>query len=392
MNIFNLNKIIFFLFFVMMFVSSNQKAYGITDPLSLPNNKFGVHILSPDELLDAAKLINTSGGDWGYVTIPIQASDKNIVKWQSFMDEAKKLHLIPIIRLATNGDYFNTAVWQKPSNEDILDFANFLNSLVWPTQNKYIIIFNEVNRGDEWGGVPDPADYAHILSYSVSIFKSRDQNFYILSSGMDNAAANVPRKFINQYIFFRLMDQAIPGIFNQIDGISSHPYPNPGFSQSPLVDTEKSIFSFKYEKQLINSLANKKLPIFITETGWQQNANLNDTLLAQFYKSAFDSAWSDSSIVAITPFLLRAGAGAFTQFSLLDLQGNPTERYNTIKNYPKIKGFPVVLKTKGVLGDEIIRYPLPVKRFSFYENHKNIDVYSKTNAGKLFLKWLLNVR
>jgi len=392
MNKLNLNKIIIFLFLFSIFFFNSQKVHAIVDPLSLPNNKFGVHILSPDELKDAAKLINTNGGDWGYVTIPIQKSDKNIVKWQSFMDEAKSLHIIPILRLATNGDFFNTAVWQKPTNEDVLDFANFLNSLVWPTQNKYIIVFNEVNRGDEWGGVPDPADYAQILNYSVTIFKSRDQNFFILPSGMDNAAANIPGKSINEYTFFSLMNQAVPGIFNQIDGISSHSYPNPGFSQPPSVNSGKSITSFRYEKQLLETMTNKKLPVFITETGWQQNANLNDAILAQYYKLSFDSVWSDNNIVAVTPFLLRAGAGAFTQFSLLDIQGSPTERYKTIKDYPKVKGIPVVLKVKSVLGDEVIRYPLPVKRFSFYENGKNVDVSSKTNAAKLFLKWLLNVR
>jgi len=392
MNKLNLNKIIIFLFLFSIFFFNSQKAYAIADPLSLPNNKFGVHILSPDELKDAAKLVNTNGGDWGYVTIPIQASDKNIVKWQSFMDEAKSLHIIPILRLATNGDFFNTAVWQKPTNEDVLDFANFLNSLTWPIQNKYIIVFNEVNRGNEWGGVPDPADYAQILNYSVSIFKSRDQNFFILPSGMDNAANNVPGKSINEYAFFSLMNQAVPGIFSQIDGISSHSYPNPGFSQPPSVNSEKSIASFRYEKQLLETMTNKKLPVFITETGWQENANLNDALLAQYYRLSFDSVWSDNNIVTVTPFLLRAGAGAFTQFSLLDTQGSPTERYKTIKDYPKVKGTPIVLKAKSVLGDEVIRYPLPVKRFSFYENNKNVDVSSKTNAAKLFLKWLLNVR
>ena len=231
-----MKKIFIILFFLLTFALSVGKVIAIYDPLSVANNKFGVHILFPDELKDAAKLVNTSGGDWGYVTIPIQASDKNIVKWQSFMDEAKSLHLIPILRLATNGDYFNTAVWQKPTNGDILDYANFLNSLQWPVQNKYVVVFNEVNRGDEWGGIPNPADYAQMLSYAVTVFKSRDQNFFILSSGMDNACSNEPGKFIDEYTFFQLMNQAVPGIFNQIDGIASHSYPNPGFSQSPEQD------------------------------------------------------------------------------------------------------------------------------------------------------------
>ncbi|HVZ67767.1 MAG TPA: hypothetical protein VG917_05940, partial [Patescibacteria group bacterium] len=45
------------------------------DPTSKPNNIFGIHILFPTELDKAAKLVNTNGGDWGYVTIPIQYGD-----------------------------------------------------------------------------------------------------------------------------------------------------------------------------------------------------------------------------------------------------------------------------------------------------------------------------
>ena len=46
------------------------------------------------------------------------------------MDESKKLHIIPILRLATEGDYFDKISWRKPKYEDILDFANFLDSLI----------------------------------------------------------------------------------------------------------------------------------------------------------------------------------------------------------------------------------------------------------------------
>src|SRR5688572_16737141 len=109
---------------------------AIVNPLEQPNNKIGIHILFHDELEEAAKLVNANGGDWGYVTIPIQSGDKDILKWQKFMDECRRLHLIPLVRLATEGDYYNTKVWRKPDEEDILDFANFLNSLYWPTKNR----------------------------------------------------------------------------------------------------------------------------------------------------------------------------------------------------------------------------------------------------------------
>ena len=234
------------LFFLLGFP---KQTLAVVDPLSTPNNKFGIHILFDSELRDAAKLINSSGGDWGYVIIPIQSGDKDLEKWQKFMDDARALHVIPLIRLSTAGDYFNTAVWRKPKDEDIVDFANFLNSLDWPTKNRYIIVYNEVNRGDEWGGAPNPQEYAQILDYAVTTFKKVNGDFFIISAGMDNASANA-NNAMNQYTYMNAMDDAVPGIFARLDGLSSHSYPNPAFSQPPTVDTKMSITSFKYEQAL----------------------------------------------------------------------------------------------------------------------------------------------
>ena len=113
----------------IVFFSNIKQVLAVYDPLSVPNNKIGIHILFLDEINQAKELANSNGGDWGYVTVPIQAGDKDIIKWQYFMDEAKKHHVIPILRIATEGDYFKTTTWSKPEDTDIVDFANFLNSL-----------------------------------------------------------------------------------------------------------------------------------------------------------------------------------------------------------------------------------------------------------------------
>jgi len=57
-----------------------QKVQAVEDPLAVPNNMVGVHILFPSEISDAAGLVNSTKGDWGYVTIPVQSGDKNIKK------------------------------------------------------------------------------------------------------------------------------------------------------------------------------------------------------------------------------------------------------------------------------------------------------------------------
>lgn len=371
--------IIIFLLLSFLFLASDSKA--VYDPLSTPNNKIGIHILFVDELSKSKELVNSSGGDWGYVTIPIQAGDRDLKKWQTFMDEARKMHLIPIIRLATEGDYFEKASWRKPEQTDIIDFANFLNSLNWPVKNKYVIIFNEVNRADEWEGQADPQEYAKILSYSVTLFKSKNQDFFIIPSGMDNAAATDGKNY-SSYDYFRLMNQSVPGIFNQVDGISSHAYPNPAFSQPPTTDTLRSINSFSYELSVIQSMSVKKLPVFITETGWDQEI-INEKTVASYYKEALSGFWSDPSIVAITPFLLRSGPGPFEKFSFLKNNGDKGEVFKTIESLKKTKGAPLLNQQKKILGEEIPDN-LPVKDFSDVEE-KNGGKNLKKIIRKIFL-------
>jgi hypothetical protein len=355
------------------------KAQAVYDPLSVPNNRIGVHILFPEELASAAELVNSSGGDWGYVTIPIQAGDRDLVKWQSFMNESRRLHLIPLVRLATQNFYFNTNVWEKARHAEVLDFANFLDSLKWPTKNRYVILYNEVNRADEWGGEANPAEYADILSYATDVFKTKSDEFFIISSGMDNAAATGNGTY-SQYDFFRLMNEAKPGIFNQIDGFSSHAYPNPAFAQLPSVNTPQSISSFIYEIELINSMSEKELPVFITETGWDQSLS-SDIEVGEYFKEAFSTTWNDAKIVAITPFLLHSGPGPFEKFSLIKNDGNKNEVFNAIASFQKTKGIP---HTNIFTDTEITQnIQKPTKRFSDGVNH---DIGEDL---KYFVKWLL---
>lgn len=365
--------------FILIFLVFSKSVSAIYDPLSVPNNKVGVHILFPTELGKAKELVNSSGGDWGYVTIPIQAGDKDLRKWQKFFDDAKSMHLIPIIRLATEGNYFQKESWSKPSEGDIIDFANFLNSLDWPTKNRYVIVFNEVNRADEWQGEANPQEYAKLLSFASNIFKSKNGDFFIISSGMDNAAVTGNGTF-SQYEFFRLMHEAVPEVFSQIDGFASHSYPNPAFTEPPSIKTRQSASSFIFEKNLINTFTNRNLPVFITETGWDQGA-VGEEKTAEYFKNAYDNVWNTSDVVAITPFILHAGPGPFEKFSLLKSDGSKNAAFKTIENIKKDPGQPILSNATRLTSAKIS--DLPVKNFS--QN-------SEDNSGKelkYFIKWLL---
>ncbi len=129
-------------------------------------------------------------------------------------------------------------------------------------------------------------------------------------------------------------------IFDYIDGLSSHSYPNPGFSGSPYDYGRKSIHAYQWELEILKLMGVKKdLPVFITETGWPRNV-ISDTLASSYYKQAFEQVWNDKGIAAVTPFLLKAGGGAFTEFSFLNADGKPNEIYKSIEAIAKQKGAP----------------------------------------------------
>ena len=123
-----------------------------------------------------------------------------------------------------------------------------------------------------------------------------------------------------------------PDIFNKIDGWTSHAYPNPDFSSRPDKSGSNKIDSYRSDLRFIRLFSNKKLPVFITETGWS-NKNLSDHQIALYYQYALTHQWSDENIVAITPFLLNAQEGAFKTFSFKKEDGALKEFSATFSSY-----------------------------------------------------------
>lgn len=310
---------------------------AITDPLAVQNNKIGIHILFSDELETASKIVNNDGkGSWGYVTIPIQASDRDRLKWQRFLDQCKDKKVIPIIRVATVPEGSN---WAEPNSFDLVDFANFLGDLSWPTVNQYVVIFNEVNRSDEYGGFVSPEKYSDILSNAIDIFKAKSPDFYILPAGLDNAASN-SRTSLNWRLYLERMYLRHPDIFNKIDGWTAHSYPNPDFSARADLSGSNKIDSYRTDLKYIHLFSTKKLPVFITETGWS-GKYLSDHQIALYYQYALTHQWADANIVAITPFLLSAQDGPFSEFSFKNTDGSLKE-FSTIFSSFSIKGEPLL--------------------------------------------------
>lgn len=324
-------------------------SHAIVDPLDSPNNKFGIHLISPThgESSPAAKLVNSSGGDWGYVTIIIESKDRDQNKWQNFFNDLRTKHLIPIIRLATQPDGGN---WKLPYEGEEQAWADFLDNLNWPTKNRYIVIYNEPNHGQEWGGRVNARSYAQVLNKTIDALKSKSPDFFVLNAGFDASTPQQPPSYQDQLNFMQEMEMEIPGIFNKLDGWVSHSYPNPGFVGSPNATGRGTVRTWIWELQIIRTFGvTKTLPIFITETGWQHAEGItyqkwlpSSETVGSYFLEAFQNTWNNHQIAAITPFLLNYQEDPFDHFSFKKLKSPDFyPQYQVVFDLPKKPGRPI---------------------------------------------------
>ena len=108
--------------------------------------------------------------------------------------------------------------------------------------------------------------------------------------------------------------------------------------------------------QTINSITDKELPVFITETGWDQTLS-SDSQVGEYFKQAFETAWNDEYVVAVTPFLLNSGPGPFEKFSFLKSDGSKNEIFKAIYSIKKITGSPVLNSSPKIESEEITNLP-----------------------------------
>lgn len=322
-----------------------RSVLAITDPLAVPNNNVGIHIFSEKDLEDAAKLVNSRAGDWGYVTVVITEGERDHDRWQQVFDQMRRLHLIPIVRLATKP---NGAVWEKPKMEEINNWTGFLNSLNWVIQNRYVIISNEPNHANEWGNELDPEGYAKYLKEFSGKLKQASPDFYVLPAGLD-ASANNSKETMEEAKYIRAMIKAVPDVFDSIDGWTSHSYPNPDFSGSETSRGKGTISTFNWERLFLKDLGvSKKLPVFITETGWSDKS-ISQNDIAKKITYAYENVWNDPDVVAVTPFILNYPQPPFGQFSWKDKDGKFNKPYSEVQNLKKTEGKPVQIVSGDIL-------------------------------------------
>jgi hypothetical protein len=319
-----------------------------------------MHVINTSEIEEVSNLVNSNGGDWGYVKFVIRADERNRETWQKVFDDCRRLHLIPIVRIATRpmGD-----TWEKPTLGDIDGWVDFLQSLRWVTTNRYIIIGNEPNHANEWGGEVNPEEYAaYVLTFSGKL-KSVSSDFFLFSAGLD-ASAPDGKDTLSISTFIKRMYDSYPLVFEYIDGWASHSYPNPGFSGSVTARGKGTIRSYEWELSYLHSLGIvKSFPVLISETGWKHNAGddyiissvrqgkrlvtvrrksplFTPSQLTPLYSKAITEVWNDSRIFAVVPFVFSYLTEPFEEFSWKDSTGTFWPFVSSYQNATKIVGEP----------------------------------------------------
>ncbi len=317
-----------------------------------PNNKIGmyVHNIAKD-IKDSAKLINSNGGKWGYVLLTMNIDDRNKSGLQELLDAAKSSSLIPILQISNNSIC-------KVDKMDFEGLAKMLNGLKWPSTHRYISIFNEMNAKDYWCQRIAPNEYAQALNKAINAFKGKSSNFFIMP-GAFNSSARTQDRYMSEDSYLIGMNNAVPGIFNKIDGWSTHAYPHPNFSGDinnlpSHYGARDTINNYTWERALLkNNFGVGALPTFITETGWlhkegqngcvqySQNNLLSAITVSSRFKDAYTNYWlSDPTIVAITPFIFRSKDPCASGFAWQKPDGSWYPQAEMLMAIPKTAGTP----------------------------------------------------
>lgn len=321
------------------------------------NNKFGIHILQEEDISDATNLVNSSGGDWGYVTFVIQKGERDAYRWQRVFDELRRKQLIPIIRIATRpmGD-----TWEKPSLDEIDGWVSFLASLNWVVKDRFVIVGNEPNHAKEWGGEVNPQEYVNYLCEFSSKLKKESSDFYVLPGALDASAPN-SKTSMEESLFLAKMSLTNPNWESCLDFWNSHSYPNPDFAGSANGWGKGSVRTYLWELDYLKSLGFKKdLSVFITETGWSQK-KLNQEEIGKRLTFTFENIWlKDDRVKAITPFILNYTSEPFWDFSWKNKEGKFFSFYEDIQKIEKIKGEPI----QEFKGEILATFAQPIHRAS----------------------------
>jgi hypothetical protein len=294
------------------------------------NNKVGINVIRHFEthhLRAVSQIVNSSGGDWGYVGVLLLTEDRqNPGRIQRMLDDAHRFHLIPLIRLGTR---MEGNIWVKPGPMEPAEWKSFFNQLRWHAPAVYLQVGNEPNLGFEWGGDVNPRQYARYLESFINTFADQRGRFKILNAAMDLSNLTEPGVMMDDFEYLAAMRAEVPDIFSRLDGWASNPY--------HFFEDRGVRYTYRGYQQELDFIG-IELPVFVMESyiGFVDDP----TEIADYYQRAFSYWLSDPRVVAATPHFYNPEAHIFWMFAA-DPEGNPinlSPSAERIRQMPKVKG------------------------------------------------------
>lgn len=361
-------------------------------PLALDLSKLGIHLLLDDGRnawptqvwpahMEMAAQVSAPGG---IAVQLVRADDLDPARWQIFMDLAATHHLTPVLRLATTYD-LERGWWRAPESDSAGSyrewgqrFADFVNALEWPDDQKHLILLNEPNNGVEWSGAPDPAAYARFVVDVEAILRTEVEQLVLLNAALDLYAPHTgsspfpgtDQHSIDANTFMDAMQAAQPDVFALFDVWNNHSYPLGPFREHPRAQAygfdaindapqttttppqgifNRGINGYEWELWKLAQFNIEPLPVMITETGWRHAETTDSqsldagadyppaTLAAQYLDLALRGArspnssgpitWTlwlaDERVIAVAPFALNGVPAEWghTNWLQLDVDG-----------------------------------------------------------------------
>lgn len=298
-----------------------------------PNNPVGINLTRWTDLpylRATAELVNSNGGDWGYVTMLLLDEDRrDPLRIQRLFDQCAQLHLTPIIRVGTSFDVAQQ-LWKRPAPGDPYLWRVFFDQLRWPTTARYILVGNEPNLSREWGGVVDPAGYALYLARWPGVF-AHDARYWIFNGALDASNDTLMPDRLDEFEFLEGMRAAVPDIFARLHGWASSPY-------HFYWGTELRYTYRAYESEL--AAIGRELPVIITEFHPQ---HVEDPIhVANWYDTAFAHWLADPRVLAATPMFWNPESERFWMYGVRrdGLLETTSPTYHRIRRLRKVTGSP----------------------------------------------------
>lgn len=258
-----------------------QRAVVTTNP------KLGMHTRlslwgTPEVTTRTLTMVREVGAPWIVEYFPwlyLQPQGPDSFEWggsDRIIDAALAEGLTPIVRLDGVPEWARPpgTTWKYLDREQYDAFGRFLAEFArrYRGRVKYIIVWNEPNLRGEWGDrAPDPAAYAELLRISYRYLKQGNPDCVVLLAGLaPNTEPAGSTVAIDDLVYLRALYDA--GIRGSFDALAVHSYGTVYPPDDPADPRRVNFARAELIARLAAERGDSDKPIFITESGWNDNA------------------------------------------------------------------------------------------------------------------------